>query len=101
ELLLDALEGGDPRARQVRVVVRTEKALGADEERGVVLVPADALPAPEGRRDLRLVLEERGQDLEAALGEDGALLVGEHHRLLVVQAEPARGGIIIHVTAGS
>src|SRR5207247_9123321 len=99
ELPLHAFEGGDPGRRQVGVVIRAEEALGADEERGVVLVPADTLAGAEGGGDLGLVLEEGGQDLEAALSEGRALLVGEDHGLLGVEAKARRRGIVVDVAA--
>src|SRR5262249_61479213 len=53
QLRLDAVQRGDPSAAQVGVVTGAEEPLGAAEEAGAALLPAQAAPAPERAGPLR------------------------------------------------
>ena len=90
ELLDDAVERRQPRLDQVGEVAGAEEALGALEQVVVVLVPAEALAAAEALGDVRLVLDDRREQLEGAGDEDGAVVMRERQRLLGRQRERRR-----------
>ena len=74
---------------QVREVAGAEEALGALEQVVVVLVPAEALAGAEALGDVRLVLDDRREQLERARDERRAVVVGERQRLLGREPERA------------
>src|SRR5207237_990386 len=100
ELGLDAFERRDPRAHQVRVVAGAEEALGALEEVGLVLVPADAFTGAEALHDLRRAPYGGDHRLEAAEDAGGALLVRQTFGLLFAQEVATRLRVVGDVTGG-
>src|SRR3546814_7084663 len=66
ELGLNPVERRNPLRDQMRGVARPEEALGAAEQAGIVLMPADAPTRPERLRDLRLVAEHASDEVERA-----------------------------------
>ena len=62
-------------------------------------MPADARAGPKRLGHLGLVLEHRRNDFEAAGHEGGAVFVGEHRSLLVVEREPAAGVGVVDVAS--
>jgi hypothetical protein len=99
ELVLGLLERGDPLIDQVRPVAGAEELLGADEQVGVVFVPAESLTLPEPLRELRPVLVGRADDAVPAKHEYRAVGIGERHRLLGRQCERVRLRVIGQVAA--
>src|SRR3546814_19126437 len=66
ELGLNPVERRHPLRDQMPGVPRPAKALGAAEQSGVVLVPADAPTRPERLRELRPVEDNASDDVEGA-----------------------------------
>ena len=77
-----------------------EEALEADEQPGVVLVPAEALAAGVAVRQLVDGRPHRGEHLEAGGHEGRAVLVGQDQRVLGGQREGLRGRVVGHVAGG-
>ena len=100
ELRLDSLERRNPRRDQVRGVARAEEALGATEQVVVVLVPADARAAAESLGDLRLILRQRGGNVERSGHERWAALLRERKRLLGRKRETLAVRIVGDIATG-
>jgi len=99
ELLLDGVERGDPLGHEVGSVAGTEELLGAREELGIVLVPAEALAGPDALGDPAAVLVDRADDVIAAEHVHGAVLVGDCDRLLGRQDERLIVAVVLEVPA--
>ena len=95
-----AVERRQPLADQMRVVAGPEEPLGAAEQAGMMLVPADALAGAEGLGDLGLVVEHRGDDLVGAGQEGRPALIGEHGGLFGGHVEALGGGVVGDVAGG-
>ncbi|MNT66701.1 hypothetical protein D3C72_2047840 [compost metagenome] len=97
---LHAVQRGNPFRNQVRRVARPEEALGAVEQRGIVLVPAQPAAVAENIDHLRDGAELRHRDLERARDECEAALLRQRIGLLFVQVELPGGRVIVDVAAG-
>ena len=100
QLRLDAAERGDPACSEVHQVARAEEPLDAVVERVMMLVPAHAFAGAERIFNLVHVVEAGQDDLERSGQERGAVLRGQHHRLLWRQGVGLRCGIVGDVAAG-
>ena len=100
EARLHALQCRDPLGDQVRGVAGAEEALGAAEQRRVVLVPADAQAGAQRAGHPRDRLELVDRDLEGAQDVEGAVLAGQRLALLLVEREAAGGRVVVDVAAG-
>ncbi len=101
QLLLDAIQRRNPTTHQVGGVIGTEEALGADEQIGIVLMPADALAGAEGFRHFRFIAQQRHEELKHARKLRRAVFHGKRERLLFRQSVAAVGRIISYIAAGA
>ena len=100
QLLLDALERGQPRRDEVGDVAGPEEQLGAAEEVAVVLLPPEALAGAEALGDLGFVAHARRGDVERARKKRRALRVGQAGGLLRGQEEALALGVVLDIAAG-
>ena len=100
ELVDDAVERRQPLLHQLVLVGGAEEARGAAEQAFGAVVPADALAGPERFRDFRLVQHEGRHHVADRAHEIGAVLVGEHHRLLGEHRKLAGDRLVLNVAAG-
>ena len=98
-MCLDAIQGRNPRAEQVRHVAGAEEALGPAEQRVVVLAPGHAAAGLEQRGDSRGSPHRRQDDLEAATHRGWRVVGGKRQRLLRREVEPLGLWVVLHVPA--
>ena len=94
ELRLHAVECGDPRVDEVRVVARPEEPLAPDVHIGVVLVPAVARAAARGIHDVLGVVDGAEGDLEEAGQERRAVGIRHRERVLGRQRVALGRGVV-------
>jgi hypothetical protein len=98
QLVDDALQRRKPGRHEVRLIAGTEGFACRTEQALRLVAPADALARAKGRLDERLTFQHRDRQIEGGQQIDGAVRVGEHHRLLFRQRELARGGIVFQIS---
>src|SRR2546429_1507033 len=87
EFRFHAIQRWNPGAHQIAYVVWTEESLCAQEERGIVFIPAHAIAGAKRLTQLWLVLYHGADYVECAGEICGASLVRQHEGLLGWQRE--------------
>jgi hypothetical protein len=82
QLLLDAIERRDPVLDDIVDIAWPKKGPGCAEEAACVIAPAHAGAAAKTFFNLGFSLDHRGDQVEGAGEINGAVAVGENHRLL-------------------
>ena len=100
QLLEDAVEGGEPGTDQMVVVARAEEARHRAKHAAGLLAPGDPAAGAKRLLDLWLIVEQRRHKIEASQHVDGAVLFGEHHRLLRRKREFPRRRIVGEIVRG-
>ena len=109
QLRFDAVERGYPRRGQERPVPRAEEPLGAAEQAGMVVAPAESAVAEKRVADLLAVGDHRDDAVHPARHEGRRRLVGEQgchltgHRVPVagrVERDQSGGGLAVEPLAG-
>ena len=99
QLVLDAVERGQPGRDEVRGVAGAEQQLAAEEHVVVVLVPAHPGTGAEGLGDPRLGAQRAEGEHEGARQVERARRVGEGERLLGGEVERAGRRVVLDVAA--